>query len=310
MLLNQQSAAANAVDKPSVGSLFVPTRPQSLQRPSNKQTASTTCRIAGLQRQPMTNDLDFGVGLLLPQQQPVKPAPVRPAVAEKKRLRLSWAGSGVYFWWQLGAVQYLMQHFQLSKVPMVGASGGALAAVLASCEVDPQEVMESAYRMSLQHNIWEKPLGLMGCWGERIEEWLDELLPADAAARCRDQVGIVVTQLPRCNQVAISDFRDKKDLINVAMASAHVPLFLDWKVSRQCRGVQCVDGSFPDFFTNENCDLLKCDGDAVIFDYFMVSIEQYCYQQRPSTFCILSLLVQAQCQLSVNVHTWLLASLQ
>eukprot|EP00879_Flechtneria_rotunda_P005137 GHRR01005419.1.p1 GENE.GHRR01005419.1~~GHRR01005419.1.p1 ORF type:complete len:218 (+),score=72.92 GHRR01005419.1:843-1496(+) len=162
-----------------------------------------------------------------------------------------------------------MQHFQLSKVPMVGASGGALAAVLASCEVDPQEVMESAYRMSLQHNIWEKPLGLMGCWGERIEEWLDELLPADAAARCRDQVGIVVTQLPRCNQVAISDFRDKKDLINVAMASAHVPLFLDWKVSRQCRGVQCVDGSFPDFFTNENCDLLKCDGDAVIFDYFM-----------------------------------------
>jgi hypothetical protein len=108
----------------------------------------------------------------------------------------------------------------------------------------------------------------MGCWGQIIEEWLDELLPPDAAERCRDQVSIVVTQLPFCNQVAISDFRDKQDLINVAMASAHVPLFLDWKASRLCRGVQCVDGSFPDFFTGVNCDLLTCGGNAVVFDYF------------------------------------------
>jgi hypothetical protein len=81
-----------------------------------------------------------------------------------------------------------MQHFQLSKVPMVGASGGGLAAVLATCDVHPEEVMESAYRLSKQHNIWERPLGLMGTWGYVIEEWLDELLPADAAERCRDQV--------------------------------------------------------------------------------------------------------------------------
>jgi hypothetical protein len=72
---------------------------------------------------------------------------------------------------------------------MVGASGGGLAAVLATCDVDPEEVMESAYRLSKQHNIWERPLGLVGTWGYAIEEWLDELLPADAAERCRDQVG-------------------------------------------------------------------------------------------------------------------------
>lgn len=45
----------------------------------------------------------------------------------------------------------------------------------------------------------------------------------------------------------------------------------DWKVSRDCRGVQCVDGSFPDFFAGVNCDLLQCGGDAVVFDYFDVS---------------------------------------
>lgn len=85
-------------------------------------------------------------------------------------------------------MQYLMQHFQLSKVPMVGASGGGLAAMLATCEVDPEEVMESAYKLSKEHGIWERPLGLMGTWGYVIEEWLHELLPADAAERCRDQV--------------------------------------------------------------------------------------------------------------------------
>jgi hypothetical protein len=172
---------------------------------------------------------------------------------------------------QLGAVQYLMQRFNLSKVPMVGASGGGLAAVLATCEVEPEQVMESAYKLSKDHNIWERPMGLLGCWGTIIEQWLDDLLPADAAQRCSGQVGIVVTQLPFCNQLAISDFQDKHDLINVAMASAHVPVFLDWKMSRPCRGVQCVDGSFPDFFTNDNCELLKCGGNSVMFDYFLVS---------------------------------------
>jgi hypothetical protein len=100
-----------------------------------------------------------------------------------------------------------MQHFQLSKVPMVGASGGGLAAMLATCEVDPEEVMESAYRLSKQHNIWERPLGLMGTWGYVIEEWLDELLPADAAERCRDQVGswrvrCMGRYMPCCSETA------------------------------------------------------------------------------------------------------------
>lgn len=34
-----------------------------------------------------------------------------------------------------------------------------------------------------------------------------------------------------------------------------------------------MDGSFPDFFSGVNCDLLQCGGDAVVFDYFDVSME-------------------------------------
>jgi hypothetical protein len=46
----------------------------------------------------------------------------------KPKLRFSWAGSGIYFFWQLGAVQYLMERFHLSKVrSAVGWQWGWLA---------------------------------------------------------------------------------------------------------------------------------------------------------------------------------------
>ncbi|GFR41922.1 hypothetical protein Agub_g2714, partial [Astrephomene gubernaculifera] len=120
----------------------------------------------------------------------------------------------------------------------------------------------------VKHGVWERPLGLVGAWGGLIEQWLDELLPADAAERCRGKVTIVVTTLPNMAQVGISDFVDKRDLINAAMASSHIPVLLDLKFTRLCRGRYCVDGSFPDFFYNDNSELLKAGGSAVIFDYF------------------------------------------
>ena len=132
-----------------------------------------------------------------------------------------------------------------------------VCAALARCGVDPEAISESAYKLALDHKIWEKPAGLMGSWGEVIEQWMDDLLPHDAAERCRGELGVVVTQLPAWQQLSIDDFEDKVDLINCVMASAHVPLLLDKQLTRECRGVHCVDGSFPDFFAGENCDHLQ-----------------------------------------------------
>lgn len=52
------------------------------------------------------------------------------------------------------------------------------------------------------------------------------------------------------------------------MASSHIPIFLDYKFARFCRGKYCIDGSFPDFFTGKNSDLLVNDNASVMFDYF------------------------------------------
>lgn len=166
-----------------------------------------------------------------------------------------------------GAVKYLAERFDLTKVPMAGASGGSIAAVLAACGVSADHAFRRAYELSLKYNIWQEPGSYMGVWGGLVEEWLDELLPADAHERCRGRITVVVTTLPTWRQVGISDFSDKRDLIDAVMASSHIPLVLDRRVAKHCRGQPCVDGSFPDFFFG-NCDMLTRGGNAVVFDYF------------------------------------------
>lgn len=173
----------------------------------------------------------------------------------KPPLRFSWAGGGIYFWWQLGAVQWLSKHYDLTKADHGGASAGALLAALARCGVDPDRIVDSAYRLSVDHKIWERPLGLVGVWGSIIEAWLHELLPADAAERCGGGgLGVVVARLPALEQVWHEEFESKSDLVDCVMASAHVPWLLDLKLSRRCRGAACVDGSLPDFFSGVNAD--------------------------------------------------------
>jgi predicted acylesterase/phospholipase RssA len=160
-------------------------------------------------------------------------------------------------------MQYLAQRYDLTRVPMAGASGGAICAALARCGVCPDRIASSAYALSRHHKIWDKPMGLAGGWGSVIEQWLHDILPDDAHDRCSGGLGVIVTQLPTWRQLSIQEFESKADLINCVMASAHVPLLLDMQLSRSCRGVACVDGSFPDFFTGENCDFLQV-GDRLV----------------------------------------------
>eukprot|EP00192_Tetraselmis_astigmatica_P011642 CAMPEP_0117652240 /NCGR_PEP_ID=MMETSP0804-20121206/2521_1 /TAXON_ID=1074897 /ORGANISM="Tetraselmis astigmatica, Strain CCMP880" /LENGTH=361 /DNA_ID=CAMNT_0005458273 /DNA_START=92 /DNA_END=1177 /DNA_ORIENTATION=+ len=156
------------------------------------------------------------------------------------------AGGGIYFFWQLGVAKYLGQRFDLSRTPMSGTSCGALCATLAACGVDPERALQTAYQLSLEADLWDRPLGLAGIWGRLILEWMEELLPEEAAEMCRDRVEIMVTELPSLQQTPVADFKNKDDLIAVNMASIHVPIFLDWRFTRECRGKQCVDGSLPD----------------------------------------------------------------
>ncbi|KAK9806776.1 hypothetical protein WJX72_002404 [[Myrmecia] bisecta] len=180
---------------------------------------------------------------------------------------LAGGGGGIFFFWQLGVIKYLEEQFDLDKVHMVGASAGALIATLAACNIDPENAIQTAYHIAIESKLFERKLGLLGVWGDLVRQWLDELLPENAAEICRDRLRIIVTDVAERRQVYASDYASKADLIEAAMASVHVPVFLDFKPVASFRGRWCIDGSFADFITFSNGDLLQCDGRAFILDY-------------------------------------------
>ena len=155
----------------------------------------------------------------------------------------------------------LSKRVDLSRVPCSGASAGALAATLAACQCDMHVALDRA--LDLSADAFERgPWGLYGIWGGIIRTWLDELLPLDADVQCDNRVTLVINKplipvplLPAAGppltalgqgcieRLAVSSFRDREDLISAAMASVHVPLFLDTRWTASFRGEACIDGS-------------------------------------------------------------------
>lgn len=59
-------------------------------------------------------------------------------------------------------------------------------------------------------------------------------------------------------------------ILLLAVASVHIPFFLDGNATYNLNGVQYIDGSLWDFISGDNSELLKCDGAACILDYVSI----------------------------------------
>ena len=70
----------------------------------------------------------------------------------------------------------------LSKFDMTGASAGSLAGVFCACEVDMEQALVVALDLCRNRGVFDRPLGLMGVWGNIVADWLDILLPGKAPA--------------------------------------------------------------------------------------------------------------------------------
>ncbi|GAB5037904.1 Hypothetical protein NocV09_12200020, partial [Nannochloropsis oceanica] len=151
---------------------------------------------------------------------------------------ISFPGGGIFFYWQAGAVHYLQQHFNLREANLVGASAGALTAVLTGCDVCMPLAAERALSLSMSIALWARPLGLVGVWGALVGEWLRELLPEDAAEQCKGRVQLYVNVLElkamlqktsNClplRRTRVSDFESRHELVETCLASVHIPFFM------------------------------------------------------------------------------------
>ena len=163
-----------------------------------------------------------------------------------RQCRIVFPGAGLFFYWQAGAVQYLREAgYDLSKVSMSGASAGAITATLAATRVDFNHATDVALRLGRDAGVWSRPLGLLGIWGDLIEQWLDEILPADAEVLANENnLSILLTSLPTLGKQRVSNFSDRNDLIRANIATIHLPLFLDGRFASRYRDSLHIDGSF------------------------------------------------------------------
>lgn len=107
--------------------------------------------------------------------------------------------------------------------------------------------MEGARRRGIElfHelNVASRPFGMVGMLGGLVGRWLHDTLPLDAASKCSEgRATLLVTTLPSFRTRPISDFACRADLIKCIMASAHIPLVMDWRMYVSSRGSACIDG--------------------------------------------------------------------
>ncbi|KAK3238789.1 hypothetical protein CYMTET_51235, partial [Cymbomonas tetramitiformis] len=120
--------------------------------------------------------------------------------------------------------------------------------------VDMPRAMKTAFDLSKEAALFDRPLGVLGVWGPLIHQWLEVLLPDDAATRCRHRVHVTVLELRRIVPVAlpvfvmnqrvmVEDFQNKSELIASCMASVHIPWVIDGSPTTKLQGHDCIDGS-------------------------------------------------------------------
>jgi hypothetical protein len=165
-------------------------------------------------------------------------------------------GGGSLFPWYIGYLKYVVETFDTDgTVGFVGGSTGAFLAVFAACGVDLDAAVDVALQMSTSVDSVH---GLLYVWGNLIRQWMDGLLPEDAALRCNGRVKIIATEVPWFRIRCISRFSSKEDVISAAMASSHLPFILDGKFAfRHNDGRWYIDGCVWDVILGEPNDFIK-----------------------------------------------------
>jgi len=168
--------------------------------------------------------------------------------------KIYFTGAGIYFWWQAGCAKYLQQNFDLSTVPVYGASAGSLTGALLLNGCDFDKAFEVACDLSHKHDIYSRK-NFNGVLGNVLREWIDIVLPENLHERTFRDFHVALTPaklnvIPRTPRL-VSCFSNRKEVIDCLMASCHIPLLLDGEIMTSYKSESYIDGSFWYFITKD-----------------------------------------------------------
>jgi len=194
----------------------------------------------------------------------------RPVVPSNPKC-VYFTGAGIYYYWQAGAAKYMQENCDLSSIPIIGASAGALTSTLLLSGADFDEATLAAISVAEEYEIFSSKNGLAGIWSVLIREWLDRVIPEDINIDKFSNMQISVTPvLPFRKTTLITDFYNRADLIDACLASCHIPFFLDGNAYTMYRNEPVVDGSFFYFVTKDRSTSLPLPPGITAPDVFWV----------------------------------------
>jgi hypothetical protein len=185
------------------------------------------------------------------------------------------SGAGVYFWWQLGAAQYLKENCDMSlikSIPTIGASAGAITSTFLLSEANFETLPHVAIALAKEVGLYDRSSGLAGIWGDILRKWLEITIPQKIDPQALANLYIALTPALSYPKL-VSSFDNRSELIEAIMASCHIPLFLDGKPFTEFRGESVIDGSFWYFVTKNRFTGLPLPADVPHKDIYWVD---YC----------------------------------
>ncbi|XP_053384581.1 patatin-like phospholipase domain-containing protein 2 [Mercenaria mercenaria] len=163
-------------------------------------------------------------------------------------MNFSFAGCGFLGIYHVGVASCLKQHAPhlIKNCKFAGASAGAIVACCLICDCCLGDCTTFTLRLATKARSFSLgPLHPSFKIVKILRDALREVLPDNAHEIATGKLFISLTRVSDRENVVVSEYRSKEELIQALMCSAHVPLY-SGLVPPTFRGVRYVDGGLSD----------------------------------------------------------------
>jgi len=166
-------------------------------------------------------------------------------VFDPDNVNISFNGCGFLGIYHVGVAAALRAYLPNMRFSVVcGASAGALAGVSLLGDVPPDNIaLELMEAGSICRKLIGGPINPNFNVCGRLEEALMRLLPEDIHIRANGRLFVSVTSVYSGENIIISNYSSKKELVDSVIASTFIPIFSGIFPCR-IRGVPVIDGGF------------------------------------------------------------------
>lgn len=155
-------------------------------------------------------------------------------------------GGGMLMPWYFGAVKAILEARENTATIFAAFSSGAIACAVLLCK-QPLSIAGKRLRNIMdEFRVSERRLGMALVWGALTVQWLEEILPENAAELCEGSLVVHVLEWRGISSGfqmrRVRNFPTRAALIDTLLASSHIPFVLD---GRPWTKLTTTEGELP-----------------------------------------------------------------